>query len=511
MRFSCASPAPPFFDGLSIGKALPTSPSFTKILYRLFGSAVLLACVAVSLPAISAAQAREDTPQITPKDWKVTKKKEQGPRALGVLQVSSNGKATLVPITIRIDGKFYDATAYKASPVPMAIDTGTVYEGENTGTSAGLFTVNGAMRSVVANSPHPWIGTGMWLPTGTDAPKTGRKAEDVPVGIESADAPPRLSKGGSAPKGDAPKEATAAPQTSPDSPTGSNPTGGSQPKEEPQKPGSTGDAKPADKAAPSADRGSNSGDDTNRPRLRRGKPTEPLPDDDVPGYAKPGAAGAPGTKSAPTAKITSSLLTAVQLIPAISDAGGPDPRSYKFEWPKGEEEDRRKQMEALAREQILAYARNQAKGKAETAPAAPKGATRRSQIAKSPELELQNVQMRTFDLWNNNQPVLVLSAEAHLPPATGAAAPPDSTSKYTITLVARTDIYNNLHKLYAGVTDKYHLDVTPRLELIDAVDADGDGRGELLFQQTTDAGSGYVIYRATADKLWKLFDSLNPE
>jgi hypothetical protein len=61
------------------------------------------------------------------------------------------------------------------------------------------------------------------------------------------------------------------------------------------------------------------------------------------------------------------------------------------------------------------------------------------------------------------------------------------------------------------VTDKFHLDVTPRLELIDAVDADGDGRAELLFHETADAGSGYVIYRATADKLWKMFDSLNAE
>jgi hypothetical protein len=76
-------------------------------------------------------------------------------------------------------------------------------------------------------------------------------------------------------------------------------------------------------------------------------------------------------------------------------------------------------------------------------------------------------------------------------------------------LVARTDIYGDLRKLYSGVTDRFHLDVTPELDLVDVVDVDGDGRGELLFHETSDTGSGYVIYRATADKLWKMFDSLN--
>ena len=203
------------------------------------------------------------------------------------------------------------------------------------------------------------------------------------------------------------------------------------------------------------------------------------------------------------------------MYPAISDAGGPDPRSYVFEWIKGEGEERRKQMLDLAKEQLRFYLNQQAKGSISAVPARSKTApTGRKQLSKPKDPVLENVQLRTFDLWANNQPVLVLSAEAHVPPASATAGPTGegaTDANYTITLVARTDIYNNLHKLYAGVTDKYHLDVTPQLELIDAVDVDGDGRGELLFRETSDAGSGYVIYRATADKLWKLFDTLNPE
>jgi len=43
------------------------------------------------------------------------------------------------------------------------------------------------------------------------------------------------------------------------------------------------------------------------------------------------------------------------------------------------------------------------------------------------------------------------------------------------------------------------------VELIDAVDADGDGRGELLFRQISDAGTAYVVYRVIGDQLWPLF------
>jgi hypothetical protein len=47
------------------------------------------------------------------------------------------------------------------------------------------------------------------------------------------------------------------------------------------------------------------------------------------------------------------------------------------------------------------------------------------------------------------------------------------------------------------------------MELIDAVDADGDGRGELLFREISDAGSVYGIYRAGADQLFPLFEGVH--
>ncbi len=165
---------------------------------------------------------------------------------------------------------------------------------------------------------------------------------------------------------------------------------------------------------------------------------------------------------------------------------------------------------AMAKEQILAYVSAQAKNRITPKPVRP---TTTRHAAKPEEPIFENVQMIAYDLWNSNQPVVVFSAQVHMPPpAPGMAhSEIDSEMQYFILLVVYPDIYNNLHKIYAGVTDKFHMDVTPRLDLIDAVDADGDGRGELLFRKTSDAGTGWVVYRATADKLWKIFDSLSPE
>jgi len=111
--------------------------------------------------------------------------------------------------------------------------------------------------------------------------------------------------------------------------------------------------------------------------------------------------------------------------------------------------------------------------------------------------------LRIFDLSNSNEPVLVLSAKTR-PPAAGATESFEEPKE--ITLIARTNLEGELKKLFFSQTDSRHLDVTPRMELIDAVDADGDGRGELLFRRTSDGGSAFAIYRVTSDHLWPLFE-----
>lgn len=473
------------------------------MILALFAAAAPLAS-AQGLPQLKRpTETPEEKPPEPPK-----KKKVKGPRAVAVLQFTANGKPMLIPIAILVEGKFYDAGAYKAAPVPMALYSGTVYEVEQTGESQGLFTVNTALHSKTAGSLHPWVGAGSFLPNGTEAEKSTRKAEDVPVGLGasstggSSDAPPRLTKATAA-KPPAPAPAAAPPASDSsaqnsaqdkdkDAPkAAATAASGGTPAKTPS--GETSPSQSQTAAPPEKDSAG-----FYRPTLRRGTPMQAPKEEE---YDPPAT---PKNDSATTAPAAAE----VKRVPAISDGGGPDPRPYNFFWKTGEEDDRRNQMLALAADDVRSYLNAMAKNSIAPKPPVPKTTSSRKAPVKAVQPEFDSIRFRAFDVWSNNQPVMILSAEAHLPPAPGANAAPAS---YSVTLVAKPDIYGTLHKLYSGVTDKFHLDVTPRLELIDAVDADGDGHGELLFAETSDAGSGYIIYRPTPDRLWKLFDSLNAQ
>jgi len=108
------------------------------------------------------------------------------------------------------------------------------------------------------------------------------------------------------------------------------------------------------------------------------------------------------------------------------------------------------------------------------------------------------------------------TAKVTLAPATPPASPepaPAPALTYDVTLVARADLNGDLRRLLLVATDERHLDELPRLELIDAVDADGDGIGDFLFREisgntndtTANNETGYVIYQTGRDQLWELF------
>ncbi len=425
-------------------------------------------------------------------------KADQGPRALGLIQLSPKGnKGRLTPIAVMMDGKFYDAGSYKATPVPMALDFDIVYEGFRTGVSQGVFTI-----TQPGQLNHVWIAEGTWFPAGTKAPEKSKKYS-APV-IEDKDAPPVLhrrsekaaSDGGSDSKDkDRDKDKDQQqPATPPAAPTAASPASVPTPPDAAKPPAPPETAKTSVSDEPI--------EDPNRPRLRRGKPDssarrEPFTTFDALTEAAPaGTISGTGKPDAKTAN--NSAAPQVVIIPAISDAGGPDPRPYTYDVKPAEEASYRSKMLDLAATQLRAPASAAAK---EAAPTRKKSSGKST--GKTPAPAFDDVSLRIFDLSNSNEPVLVLSGKTR-PPAAGAAGTFDEPKE--ITLIARTNLEGELQKLFFSQTDSQHLDVAPRMELIDAVDADGDGRGELLFRRTFDGGSAYAIYRVTADGLWPLFE-----
>ena len=218
--------------------------------------------------------------------------------------------------------------------------------------------------------------------------------------------------------------------------------------------------------------------------------------------AKPSATAVATGKPDANAKDSAEAAPQVTIIPAISDVGGPDPRPYTYDVKPAEEAIYRNKMLELATAQLRAQSGAAAKAASGTAKKTSSAKSAAKSADKSKPV-FDDVNVRIFDLSSSNEPVLVLSAKTHPADADGAESPDEPKD---ITLIARTNLEGEMQKLFFSQTDSRHLDVSPRMELIDAVDVDGDGRGELLFRRTFDGGSAYAIYRVTADRLWPLFE-----
>src|SRR5439155_6558110 len=312
----------------------------------------------------------------------------KGPRAVAVLQIAENGQAHLIPVTIMVNGEFYDASAYKAAPVPMALQPGIVYEGVKAGVPQGLFTVGGA-----AQTNGNWFAGGSWKTEAqiqADKEKASEetaKKNQVAAPDEELSGPPKLKRPSTA------APANSAPPASPSPPEKSKPAAGA---EQPSKPSSSG--------ASSTSTTSSSIEAPDRPVLRRQPATGTTREQ---------------TKASPEDE---PLKGPLQFVAAVSDADGPEPRPYTFELKPDEEKKFREKMLAMAADEVrsrsgkisgastpedTAQAGKKAVGKG-TARAADRN------IRPTSAPEFHDVQMRAFDVANTNEAVLMLTASATL-------------------------------------------------------------------------------------------------
>jgi len=492
---------------------------------------------------------------------------KRGPRAIGVVEFLPKGGARLVPIALWLDGRYYDASFYGANPAPMALQPETLYQAMSYGEPTGWFTVttpeqvNGAW--VAEGQWKPQLGA-FDIKVAQQAAKQAKKKPQSSINDDSG--PPVLRRspssgssestsssgnaggqtstasGGNNPPAPANDDSdrpvlrnsppssgssssdssrpTLGPDTSPnDSKAASAPAPpvSSTADNDPDRPvlrnssppssgSSSTDASQVSAQAPTTPAPHTSSPDENdpdRPTLHRGKPSaQPSTSATATVKPKPSISNTTST-SAPTQSPKASAATnqpqSGRAYPAISDAGNYEVRSLLYAMTPAEKEERGRPMLALALDGVRNY---RSKRLQENTAAKTAGKTTAKVPAKPDNLVVTDYDLRAFDLDFSNSPTLVLTGKVTAPPA----KPGSIGFDYFVTVVARVDINGESQKVFSSVTDNNHLDAFPRLEIIDAVDADANGRGDLLFRQHSDSSVSYALYRVYPYQMVKVFE-----
>jgi hypothetical protein len=118
-------------------------------------------------------------------------------------------------------------------------------------------------------------------------------------------------------------------------------------------------------------------------------------------------------------------------------------------------------------------------------------------LGLKPPVPLMDENFRVFELAYNSGATLVLTAHTDAPLA----------EQKFVTLIAQPDLYGNAAVLLKHVASGAHLDDTPRMRLVDAVDALADNRGELLFELRGATQRQFVLYRILRGQAELLFVS----
>ncbi len=251
---------------------------------------------------------------------------------------------------------------------------------------------------------------------------------------------------------------------------------------------------------------STSSPDPDRPRLMRGKPTNL------------GVTEAPRLMGSPPA---------MEQVVAVSDASNRAEHPWKYSWANPDDELKMKSaLEDMARTAMgldAAAAPAAAAGKPApkaTVPktAVPKTGARRTAVKKKAapavvaapvQVALEDEKFHVFELTYGSSATMVLTASAPITTTLGADGVMKAAPQKFVTLIAQPDLYGGVLVVFKSVTDSAHLDETPRMRLVDAVDAEGDNRGELLFELRGASQRQFALYRVLRGSAEQLFATVS--
>ena len=182
---------------------------------------------------------------------------------------------------------------------------------------------------------------------------------------------------------------------------------------------------------------------------------------------------------------------------AVSDAKTRPVHVWDYIWANPDDEAKMKAaMEDLAR---TALGLNPPPGSTAGPAARPKTTSAHKSAKPAPPppapAPLLVEQFRVFELAYGSGATMVLSAHT---------AGVGEQEKF-VTLVAQPDLYGGIAVLVKSVTDAAHLDDTPRMKLIDVVDALADNRGELLFELRGATQRQFALYRVLRGDATRIF------
>ena len=423
---------------------------------------------------------------------KVDDQKQQGARLRSTAVLEYTGtdlkdmkQSRLVPIAIWDGAQFQPGGLYLAQPAPLAVLSGTQYELQDSGKPAGFFNIRDA-----EDLAGLWIGVGTYEALPKPKPKAPPSKANHVYQVKDADPDkphfahrpddeqPKPSDAGAAPapaSGAGGSPAKAAPPVDPDRPT-LHPRSGSD----------SGSGDNSGSGTPAASSGSNSSDDSDRPTFHRQSnastetPTaQPIVDPNRPHleYKQPTE-----QEKIDKAEALSGLPVEMNQIAGVSDSRPGDSLSWQFSWANADDQAKMKAaLEELAQ-------------KAMAPPATPTPAPARVPVSGTarrkahqppppPLPMLADEQFKAYSLSFGGGATMVLTAHSAGSPA-----------KY-VTIIAAPDFYGNPKVLLQQVTSDDGLDVSPRYRLVDAVDTEGNGRADLIFELRGRTYRQFAIYR----------------